>query len=146
MRHANRSPDPAPIVLDAIHAFALMAAGMLVDGRLVECQQALFSAAKLGTFAVCHCLDMMQSCSWSWFGSESDMTPLSSHFSIIYFPLWSTAIPSGLHQIRSLSISSNPSVGERQPAMIPRPTSETDVRRRVGVFWQLLCLGESLFF
>ncbi|KAF8598594.1 hypothetical protein BDV93DRAFT_335951 [Ceratobasidium sp. AG-I] len=97
MRHANRSHDPAPIVLDAIHAFALMAAGMLVDGRLVECQQALFSAAKL-------------------------------------------AIPSGLHQIRSLAIPPSSSVGERPPMMIPRPTSEADVKRRVGIFWQLLCL------
>ncbi|KAG9122597.1 hypothetical protein FRC07_000965, partial [Ceratobasidium sp. 392] len=37
----------APLVLDAIHASSLLASWMMVNGRLLECQQALFSAAKL---------------------------------------------------------------------------------------------------
>ncbi|KAG8689591.1 hypothetical protein FRC08_010878 [Ceratobasidium sp. 394] len=50
IRIAGQTPPTrsAPLVLDAIHASSLLASWMMVNGRLLECQQALFSAAKLG--------------------------------------------------------------------------------------------------
>ncbi|CAE6512716.1 unnamed protein product [Rhizoctonia solani] len=46
MTLARPMPSPA-LVLDAIHASSLLASWLLVQGRCVECQQTLFSAAKL---------------------------------------------------------------------------------------------------
>ncbi|KAG8787119.1 hypothetical protein FRC12_015886 [Ceratobasidium sp. 428] len=91
----------APLVLDAIHALSLLACWMMVNARLLECQQALFSAAKL-------------------------------------------AILSGLHKLRSLTLpldsKTPPLTEDAPPSMVARPTSSTDVKYRVGIFWQLLCL------
>ncbi|QRW23992.1 Fungal Zn(2)-Cys(6) binuclear cluster domain [Rhizoctonia solani] len=42
-----RPMPSAALVLDAIHASTLLASWLLVQGRCVECQQTLFSAAKL---------------------------------------------------------------------------------------------------
>jgi hypothetical protein len=44
----SRPLPSAALVLDAIHASSLLASWLLVQGRCVECQQTLFSAAKLG--------------------------------------------------------------------------------------------------
>ncbi|QRV97026.1 Fungal Zn(2)-Cys(6) binuclear cluster domain [Ceratobasidium sp. AG-Ba] len=44
----------APLVLDAIHASSLLASWMMINGRLLECQQALFSAAKLAILSGLH--------------------------------------------------------------------------------------------
>ncbi|ELU45243.1 hypothetical protein AG1IA_00729 [Rhizoctonia solani AG-1 IA] len=44
----------AALVLDAIHASTLLASWLLVQGRCVECQQTLFSAAKLAILSGIH--------------------------------------------------------------------------------------------
>ncbi|KAG8689540.1 hypothetical protein FRC11_002099 [Ceratobasidium sp. 423] len=149
---ARPMPSPA-LVLDAIHASSLLAAWMLVQGRSFECQQTLFSAAKLGIHKIrsldSTCLTPSPISPNRPGSSHSDQRSpmsdergkpsiaderLSPHLQRLGTP---TSQRYGTPTAQDFESQS----GEGPiKAMIPRPVGIADTKNRVGIFWQLLCL------
>ncbi|CAE6527566.1 unnamed protein product [Rhizoctonia solani] len=159
--HSIALPRPMPsptLVLDAIHASSLLASWLLVQGHSVECQQTLFSAAKLAILSGIHKIRSLDSTS-STPSPISPTRPPSSH-SAQRSPISDERCkpsdahgrlsPSHLQRLGSLTAqrSETPATEtcdtppEERPikAMIPRPVGVSDTKNRVGIFWQLLCL------
>ncbi|KAH7335763.1 hypothetical protein B0J17DRAFT_719384 [Rhizoctonia solani] len=153
-----RSMPSPTLVLDSIHASSLLASWMLVQGHSVECQQTLFSAAKLAILSGIHKIRSLDSAS-STPSPISPQRPPSSHRAQ-RSPISDERCkpsdahgrlsPSPLQRLGSLTAQrSETPVTERfespleeRPikAMIPRPVGLSDTKNRVGIFWQLLCL------
>ncbi|CUA69918.1 hypothetical protein RSOLAG22IIIB_08762 [Rhizoctonia solani] len=157
MALARPMPSPA-LVLDAIHASSLLASWLLVQGRCVECQQTLFSAAKLAILSGIHKIRSLDS-TGSTPSPISPNRPSSSHSgqrSPISNERCKPPNPDGrlspchLSPLGSLTPQRYETPATREsPAgeapiktMIPRPVGMADTKNRVGIFWQLLCLGE----
>ncbi|CAE6382649.1 unnamed protein product [Rhizoctonia solani] len=155
MALARSMPSPA-LVLDAIHASSLLASWLLVQGRCVECQQTLFSAAKLAILSGIHKIRSLDS-TGSTPSPISPNRPSSSHSgqrSPIsderYKPSNTNErlSPSRLQPLGSLTVQRHETPTARESpsgegpikTMIPRPVGIADTKNRVGIFWQLLCL------
>ncbi|KAJ1300398.1 hypothetical protein OPQ81_005217 [Rhizoctonia solani] len=152
-------PMPSPaLVLDAIHASSLLASWMLVQGRVVECQQTLFSAAKLAILSGIHKIRSLDS-TGSTPSPISPSRPKSSHsdqrsligderckpssaderLSPSNFERFGSPTSQSYATPTSRSFESPTGEGPIK-AMIPRPVGIADTKNRVGIFWQLLCL------
>ncbi|CAE6436815.1 unnamed protein product [Rhizoctonia solani] len=138
----SRPMPSAALVLDAIHASSLLASWLLVQGRGVECQQTLFSAAKLGTTPSPISPNRPPS-------NHSDQrSPISDER---YKPSSADGRLSPSHlqgfgpstaQRCVTPVTQNFESSSEGPikAMIPRPVGIADTKNRMGIFWQLLCL------
>ncbi|CAE6507430.1 unnamed protein product [Rhizoctonia solani] len=156
MTLARPMPSPA-LVLDAIHASSLLAAWMLVQGRSFECQQTLFSAAKLAILSGIHKIRSLDSTGMTPSpispnrpgSSHSDQrSPISDErgkSSVVDERLsphpqrLGTTTPQRYETPTSQTFESQSGEGPIK-AMIPRPVGVADTKNRVGIFWQLLCL------
>ncbi|KAF8671683.1 hypothetical protein RHS04_08223 [Rhizoctonia solani] len=155
-----RPMPSAALVLDAIHASTLLASWLLVQGRCVECQQTLFSAAKLAILSGIHKIRSLDSTGRTP-SPISPKHPPSSHSgqrSPIsderYKPSSADGRLSPSH-LQPLGSSTQRSVTPATQnfeasaegpikTMIPRPVGIADTKNRVGILWQLLCLGELI--
>ncbi|GAB1527597.1 hypothetical protein RhiTH_010773 [Rhizoctonia solani] len=151
-----RPMPSAALVLDAIHASTLLASWLLVQGRCVECQQTLFSAAKLAILSGIHKIRSLDSTGRTP-SPISPKHPPSSHSgqrSPIsderYKPSSADGRLSPSH-LQPLGSSTQRSVTPATQnfeasaegpikTMIPRPVGIADTKNRVGILWQLLCL------
>ncbi|KAF8749201.1 hypothetical protein RHS01_10262 [Rhizoctonia solani] len=135
-----RPMPSAALVLDAIHASTLLASWLLVQGRCVECQQTLFSAAKLGLPVLfppnppsSHSGQRSPISDERYKPSSADGRLSPSHLQ----PLGSSTQRSVTPATQNFEASAEGPI----KTMIPRPVGIADTKNRVGILWQLLCLG-----
>ncbi|CEL53491.1 hypothetical protein RSOLAG1IB_11423 [Rhizoctonia solani AG-1 IB] len=157
----SRPLPSAALVLDAIHASSLLASWLLVQGRCVECQQTLFSAAKLAILSGIHKIRSLDSTGRTPSpispnrppSSHSDQrSPISDErhkpsgpdgrLSPSHLQRFGPSTVQVQRSITPVAQQQNlESIGQaRIKTMISPPVGIADTKNRVGIFWQLLSL------